>query len=107
MASRVRIIIDFWNFQLRWKDNMNPSDSTEPRVSLEWSMLPSVLVAELPAVIGAGDYDYRGTHVFASIDPRTGSKDAGLRRYLHWLNQQVGFDITVRDRRPKNGGCPG
>jgi hypothetical protein len=65
------------------------------------------LIAELPAPLGASEqFVYKGAHVFASVDPRPGSKDEGLKRYLHSLGQATGFQVVVRDRKPKQDHCP-
>ena len=76
-----------------------------PRIG--WDKLPNILIAELPATLGTGQqYDYKGTQVFASVNPRAGSSDEGLKRFLHYLNQQTGFQVRVRDRRAKKDKCP-
>lgn len=96
----VKLFADFWNFQLRWNDQMKS-------VRMRWERLPDVLIAELPSIFGSSDqYIYRGTHVFASVDPRKGSRDEGLKRYLHYLGQQTGFQVQVRDRKAKKDQCP-
>jgi hypothetical protein len=101
----VKLYVDFWNFQLGWNSNMNPSHGTP--VKIAWRQMPTILMAELPSVFGPGEqFSYRGTQVFASVDPRPGSKDEGLKRFLHSLNQATGYQVTVRDRKPKKDGCP-
>lgn len=103
----VKLFVDFWNFQLRWNDNMRSDQSGSPHLSLNWTNLPEVLLAELPGIFGSGqEYLYRGTHLFASVDPRAGSKDEGLKRFLHYLGQHTGFQVLVRDRKPKKDWCP-
>ena len=105
--KNVKVFVDFWNFQLRWNDEHKPVSAGDPHVRLAWEKMPTVLVAELPVVLGAAEQlAYRGTSMFASVDPRQGSKDEGLKRYLHFLGQQTGFQVSVRDRKPKKDHCP-
>lgn len=105
--ANVKLFADFWNFQLRWNDQMNPKDPSAQPVRLAWRTLPVVLLGELPAIIGTAEHlVYKGTHLFASVDPRPKSRDEGLKRYLHWLSQQTGYQVKVRDRRPKKDDCP-
>ncbi|HTV90132.1 MAG TPA: hypothetical protein VME41_14050 [Stellaceae bacterium] len=108
MAVRnVKLVADFWNFQLRWNENMRPENVRDGPLRLAWERVPSVVMGELPAIFGTSDpLAFKGISVFASIDPRSGSRDAGLKRYLHWLNTQTGFDVHVRDRRAKKDDCP-
>jgi NYN domain len=100
----VKLYVDFWNFQLSWNSAMS---TAAQRVSLGWRQMPSSLMAELPTVFGPTEqFAYRGTHVFASVDPRPGSKDEGLKRFLHSLNQATGYQVVVKDRKPKKDHCP-
>jgi len=101
----VKLYVDFWNFQLRWNEQMNVTG--KPPVKLAWRTLPNTLVAELPLIFGATEiFNFRGAHVFASVDPRPGSRDEGLKKFLHALNQATGFQVMVKDRRPKKDECP-
>lgn len=103
----VKLFVDFWNFTLRWNEQMNPDDPNAPRVRLGWVRLPEVLINELGVKFGdANEFTYRGTSIFASVDPRSGSKDEGLKRYLYYLGQQAGFQVDVRNRKPKKAECP-
>ena len=100
----VKLYVDFWNFQLRWNQEMR---GLAPSPRIAWEKAPDVLCSELPSAIGAGvEYAYRGAHVYASVDPRKSSKDEGLKRYLHYLGQQTGFQVQVRDRKAKKDRCP-
>jgi NYN domain len=86
---------------------MNPKDPSAQPVRLAWRTLPGVLLGELPAIIGTAEHlVYKGTHLFASVDPRPKNRDEGFKRYLHWLSQQTGYQVKVRDRRPKKDSCP-
>ena len=99
---RVKIFIDFWNFQLAW----NTFHGKEPVVKIPWSpRLYEVLVTSL------GDTAiYAGTHVFASFDPLS-KKDLQLRKFLNVMDGFPGYDVVVKERKPQhhlrcpNDGC--
>ncbi len=103
----VKIFVDFWNFQLRWREATHSPGAGDTQTSLGWEKLPQILMGELPSIFGTTDpLVFRGIHVFASVDPRPGSKDEGLKKWLHFLNQQTGFQIQIRDRKAKTDNCP-
>lgn len=107
--ANVKIFVDFWNFQLAWNDHIKPDKgSGQPYVKIDWRNLPNVLIDELPSVLGlTTNLAYKGTQVYASVDPRPGSADAGLKRFLHTvLGQMTGYRVHVRDRRFKRDSCP-
>lgn len=93
---RIRIYIDFWNFQLSWNNFHRVKDParTTP-VVIPWEeALPQALVARANQK-GV----YVGTHVFASIDPNS-KADKGLNRFLHAMDGFPGYNVTVKERRP-------
>jgi len=89
---RVRIFIDFWNFQLQW--NAFHEKAGQPdRVRIPWD---SKLTPTICDSIAPGS-DHAGTHVYASIDPRNRA-DSGLRRFLNVMDGFPGYKVTVKDR---------
>jgi len=89
--TRIRIFIDFWNFQLAWNDHHDPH-----RPKIPWDeTLPNALVAK----VAPGDGVYVGTNVYASIDPNN-PKDRGLNRFLHAMDGFPGYSVTKKERRP-------
>lgn len=99
--SNVKLYVDFWNFQLSWNEEISPDPAN--RIKISWRSLPHVLIGELGAAIGPDTYKYRGTEVFASVHP---GQDHGLRKFLHWLNQNTGYQVHRRDRKAKQDECP-
>ena len=105
---RVRLFVDFWNFQIGWNQWHERLGATE-RVPIPWKdVLPSVLIAEAakgqPAKFG-------GAHVYASVDPDN-PNDKGLRSWLHHgLKGYPGYDVVVKNRKARkpircqNDGC--
>lgn len=105
--ANVKLFIDFWNFQLGWNRNFATEKAAGRPVRINWKDVPSVLIAELPAILGATvPLTYKGTRVYASVHPEAGGKDEKLKQFLHnVLGQMTGFQVDVKDRRPKTETC--
>lgn len=96
MSYRVRLFIDFWNFQLTWNAHM-----TQNR-QCDWRRLPVAFVAQAQASIAsAGIGETLGleeTRVYASYNPDR-PQDAGLRDWLsNFLDRQPSFRVFVKER---------
>jgi uncharacterized LabA/DUF88 family protein len=93
--ERVRIFVDFWNFQLAWNEFQRHKGSDPNAVRIPWeTTLPRVLVER-----GNPKGRYVGAHVYASIDPANPA-DKGLSRFLHAMDGFPGYSVTVKERRP-------
>lgn len=89
---RIRIFIDFWNFQLTWNTFHQGKD---PLPRIPWDRtLPEVLVRHV-----ASGAQYMGTHVYASVDPSKPA-DKKLRGFLHVMNGFEGYKVVVKERKP-------
>lgn len=98
---RVKIFIDFWNFQLAWNEYHQRKGAKEV-VRIPWKpLLYQVLVREVdPAAT------YAGTHVYASYDAHNPA-DTGLRRFLNVMDGFPGYDVLVKERKPQSSiRCP-
>ncbi len=107
--KKVKVFIDFWDLQLSWNDNVSPEDEGQNHVRLNWRVLPDVLIEELPDLLGGDedDYQHKGSHVYASVNPNPESRDAGLRRFLEGvLDRMPGFNVNILLRRNKIEVCP-
>ncbi len=98
---RVKIFVDFWNFQIEWNNyhrNMNNNNV----IKIPWdSTFPEVLTDLL-----GKEAVYAGTHVYASIDPRK-TADRKLSNFLHHMNGFKGFNVTIKERKPASPiRCP-
>jgi len=93
--NRIRIFVDFWNFQLAWNDYQKAKGRDRKEAKIPWEeTLPNVLVQRAnPKGI------YVGTNVYASIDPES-EADRKLNRFLHAMDGFPGYNVTVKDRRP-------
>lgn len=96
MPNRVRIFIDFWNFQLNWNDRM-PSTA-----QCDWKALPLELLEETNQILkGSGgateDGTLEETLLYASVNPVS---DANLRRWLeNTLDRFPSYHVKIRERR--------
>ena len=92
---RVKIFVDFWNFQIAWNAFHGKNNNIDP-VKIPWkNTFPDVLTQ----VLGK-EAEYAGTHVYASVNPRT-EADRRLRSYLkNVMDSFPGYKVTVKERRP-------
>lgn len=95
--ARVRIFVDFWNFQLNWNEYHVAAGSGRV-VYIPWKELPSVLVSEIAK---GQSFKFAGAHVYASIDPAN-TKDKRLNQWLHHtLASYTGYSVDVRERKSR------
>jgi len=96
--TRIRLFIDFWNFQIGWNDCQHRLGATEV-VAIPWKdALPAVLIAE---VSKGHPGKFAGAHVYASFDPNN-PKDRGLNQWLHHvLASFTGYSIVVKERKAR------
>lgn len=98
---RVKIFIDFWNFQLSWNE-YHQRKGAAGIVRIPWKpLLYEALVRHVdPAAV------YAGTHVYASYDPNSPA-DKGLRRFFNVMDGFPGYDVLVKERKPQGPiRCP-
>jgi uncharacterized LabA/DUF88 family protein len=92
---RVRVYIDFWNFQLGW--NEATRTATGP-VQIPWRGLPQILATEAAKGQAA---KFAGAHVYASVNVAA-TKDRNLNKWLHHtLASYTGYSVDVRERKPR------
>ncbi len=102
---RVKIFIDFWNFQLAWNSYFERRAAGIVRIPWHPKLYTTLVSAIDPIAI------YAGTHVYASYDPAS-IKDAPLKRFLvNTMDGFPGYDVVVKERkalnaqRCSNDGC--
>ncbi len=98
MELRVRIFIDFWNFQINWNDRTG-------RAGIDWPKVPPALLGEvgkLLKVAGSSDtLQLDETRVYASYDSAA-ENDRRLKGWLDgWLDRQTSFRVFARERRSR------
>ena len=97
--SRIRVFLDFWNFQLSLNER---SDSL---LKLDWIKLPVWLANRADDVLqeaGEPEGRYMGGHVYVSYDPWKPDDKALLK----WVNGVVarapGIQVTSKERKAKS-----
>jgi hypothetical protein len=96
--TRVKLFVDFWNFQLHWNDEVGRTPKGDP-IKIPWDRVFPDVVVKAVGKKRAEAVSYAGTHVYASTDP---IGDASLRRFLHAMDGFPGYAVTVKDRKPVN-----
>ncbi len=99
MPYRVRLFIDFWNYQLSWNDHMTQEQQCD------WPRLPAAFIAQAQtAITNAGiaeTLSLEETRVYASYNPAR-TQDANLRDWLsNFLDRQASFRVFTTERRDK------
>jgi uncharacterized LabA/DUF88 family protein len=99
MAYRVRLFIDFWNYQLQWNGQFGPQQRCD------WQRLPAAFVAAgQQAIQAAGiseSLQLEETRVYASYNPAR-AEDVGLRNWLsNFLDRQASFRVLTAQRKDK------
>jgi len=102
--SRLRIFLDFWNFQLTL------NEYSESRISLDWIKLPVWIIGQANEVLkAAGEPEgrYMGGHVYASYDPFKPSEKAMVNWLKNIVARAPGIQLTLKERKPKSAPvCP-
>ena len=100
---RVRVFVDFWNFQL----SLNKLSSAS-RFDADWKVLGGVLAGAAAKVVDAeAQVVYQGMDVYGSYGE--GDPDARLRHWAEsWLDRQPGVHVEMQPRRKVRNGpvCP-
>ncbi len=95
--ARVRLFIDFWNFQLNWNDYHSKAGASA-KVQIPWKELPAVLAAEISR---GQPIRFTGAHVYASVD-QSNPNDKKLNGWFHHvLASYTGYILDVRGRKPR------
>ena len=89
---KVKIFIDFWNLQLSWNQYHGMEGGP---VKIPWEKIPEVLLNK----VGENYSEYAGTHVYASINPKS-PKDRGLRFFFQQMDLFQGYKVIVKERKP-------
>ncbi len=99
---RVRVFVDFWNFQLT-------INRLAPGFKIDWYRMGAVVAEEsLKVVDPTASLSYQGMNVYGSHDPNS-IKDQALRHWaMNVLNKFPGVHVTMleRQRRLRRPACP-
>ncbi|MCX7977491.1 MAG: NYN domain-containing protein [Bdellovibrionaceae bacterium] len=90
---KVRLFIDFWNFQLNWNSRTNGA-------KCDWKALPGVLMNETQSILNSSGLEKTATlhetRVYASYER---GRENSLKNWLDsFLDKQPGFTVIVKER---------
>jgi uncharacterized LabA/DUF88 family protein len=95
---RARIFIDYWNFQLAWKERAG-------RAGCDWRLLPGTLTSEGSAIVtqaSLGALSLEETRVYAGYEA---GRENQLKGWLHnFLDRQPGIRVFTSERHWRKQG---
>jgi uncharacterized LabA/DUF88 family protein len=96
MEQRVRIFVDFWNFQLNWNNHIGKSPS------IDWIKLPSNLIKKSKTILEfsqlPSDLQLIETRVYASLS----EDDATTAKWFNdFLDRLPGFRVFMKNRKSR------
>jgi len=98
-AARVRVFVDYWNFQL----TLN-AVAGEDQFRVDWKGLGPWLARRVCESVGLGPHSFEGVLIYASFNPRTDEGRKVRSWATSWLDRQAGVSVKCLERRPK--ACP-
>lgn len=107
-VSRVRVFVDYWNFQLSLNDReASQRGVASYKFKVDWRGLGPWLARKATEAIGipAGGFSFDGAIIYTSYDPRK------EQRFHAWattyLDRQPGVTVQCLERKPKQPPkCP-
>ena len=100
--NRLKVFVDFWNFQLSIK-------ALVQGFQIDWNRIGTVVASESSGIVDpSASHTYQGMNVYGSYDP-SGGKDLPLRRWAaNTLDRFPGVQVTMIPRQRKRTGpvCP-
>lgn len=105
---RVRVFVDYWNFQL----TLNKKEAAERSLSdyrflINWGVLGPWLARKASEVAHVPQYSFDGVIIYTSHDPRTNAGARFRRWCMTWLDLQPGVKVECREQKPKASPiCP-
>lgn len=99
---RVKVFVDFWNFQITWNDYWVAAGEKD-RIQIPWKdVFPNIVTKSVDS-----NATYHGTHLYASVN-KYKKGDKRLRYYLsNVMSGFPGYDVTIKDRKARGSvRCP-
>jgi len=100
-VSRVRVFVDYWNFQLSLNDREAQLRGLDDyRFKVNWKGLGPWLAQKACTVAGVANHSFDGVIIYTSYDP---AQEGGAFRHwvTTWLDRQPGVNVQARERRPR------
>ena len=100
---RVRVFVDYWNFQLRLHE------VNHGKFNIDWRKVGPWLAQKACQTAGldGGQLSFDGMAVYSSYDPKTPSGRQFNNWMASWMNRQPGIDVKCLERKAKQPPvCP-
>lgn len=101
-VTRVRVFVDYWNFQLSLNEREARARGTpDHRFNVDWVKLGPWLAAKACAVAGVTSHSFDGVILYTSYNPST-PEGAKFKNWVTtWLDRQAGVNVQCRERKPR------
>lgn len=106
--TRVRVFVDYWNFQLLLNQREAAERGLEDyRFRVDWKRVGPWLARNACAIIGLPAHSFEGVIIYASYNPKS-AEGRGFHRWATtWLDRQPGIRVECLERKPKDPPrCP-
>lgn len=106
--ARVRVFIDYWNFQLSLNEReAEQRKVTDFRFQIDWVQVGPWLAAKACTVAGITSHSFDGVIIYTSYDPSTPRGKKFKNWATTWLDRQPGVTVHCRERKPRGSlRCP-
>jgi uncharacterized LabA/DUF88 family protein len=99
LQARVRVFVDYWNFQLTINER-----SGGGRFLVDWRSLGPWLARVACESVGLSSHSFDGVIIYASFNPKTDEGKKFRSWVMNWLECQPGVAVRCLERRPR--ACP-
>lgn len=100
--TRVRVFVDFWNFQLTLNERESrETGSLDARFFIDWKQLGPRLASLAASEASVEAPVFEGMNVYTSYDPKREEGRKYRRWATTWLDLQPGVQVECRERSPK------
>lgn len=100
---RMRVFIDFWNFQLTLNEKEARARGLDDyRFRIDWRGLGRQLADLAAQEAGLGNHTYEGVNIYTSYNPQTDEGKKYRNWATNWLDRQPGVQVECRERQPRH-----
>lgn len=102
IPHRIRVFVDFWNFQLSIK-------AIENSFTIDWTKVGSTFAESAAKDIDPNcAWSFEALHVYGSYDPAKPNDTKLKNWFVNWLDKQRGVHVVALPRQKKRGypSCP-
>ncbi|MCX6638079.1 MAG: NYN domain-containing protein [Acidobacteria bacterium] len=105
---RVRVFVDYWNFQLTLNEREAAARHlADFRFLVDWKKLGPWLAKKACGTVGVANHTFDGVIIYTSYNPATAEGKKFKNWALTWLDRQPGVSVHCRERKPRSAfKCP-